>query len=133
MADQDNTVVKNQLTQTINSKTKEVGDCKSIVTKLCAQKTKLEAQCKKWEIQYRKHENSQIASQVVVKNVFEGTVADKLKERYGGQVKNMQKTVKEVGKLCKELESQIQKLNAYISGLQSDINTAKTQLSNMED
>ena len=70
---------------------------------------------------------------MVIKNVFEGTIADKLKEYYGAQVENMYKTSGKTEKLCKELESQIHKLETHISALQSDIKTSQSKLKNMED
>lgn len=133
MGNGDNTAQKNQLQQQIRDKNSEVLKCEGIRERLSAEKGKLEKYQKKWKGQYQKHNNSKIASQVAIKNVFEGIVADKLKGYYGSQVKNMCQTNKEVLDLCKELESQIRKLNTHIADLKGEITDANTKLKGMEE
>lgn len=129
----DNTAQRNQLQQQIEDKSSEITKCKNIRGELSAEKEKLEKYQTKWKGQYQRHNDSKIASQVVIRNVFEGNVADKLKDYYGDQVKNMCKTNKEVADLCKELESQIRKLNTHIINLKGEITSANTKLKGMEE
>lgn len=133
MENGDNTAQKNQLQQQIRDKSSEVLKCERIRDRLSAEKGKLERYQTKWKGQYQKHNNSRIASQVAIKNVFEGIVADKLKGYYGSQVKNMCKTNKEMLDLCKELESQIRKINTHIADLKGEITSANTKLKGMEE
>lgn len=129
----DNAAAKKQMNQTITAKTKEMKDCEQIRQKLNQEKASLERYRSRWEKQYQSHQNSKVAKQVVIKNVLEGKVADKLKGYYGDQVANMHKTSDKIEKLCKELDSQVRRLNTHISGLQSDIKTTQSKLNNMEE
>lgn len=133
MGTQDNAVQKRLLNQQITDKKAEITKCKDIKRELQTEKGKLEGYQKKWDKQYQKHSRTRIASKVVVKNVFEGTIADKLKKYYGDQVKNMCKTDKEVADLCKELDSQIQKLDTYMANLQGEVTAANTKLKGLEE
>lgn len=133
MAAQDNTERKNQLNQQITDKRGEIGKCNGIKQKLVIEKGNLEKYQKKWGTQFKKHCNSKAASNVVIKNVFEGTVADKLKGYYGDQVDYMVKTIELTADLCKELDTQIRKLDSHVTTLQGEITTAQTELNNMEE
>ncbi len=133
MGTQDNTAQKKLLNQQITDKKAEITKCKDIKRELQTEKGKLEKYQKKWENQHQKHTQSRIASKVVIKNVFEGTIADKLKKYYGDQVKNMCKTQKEAADLCKELDSQIQKLDTHMKNLQGEVTEANTKLKGLEE
>lgn len=128
----DNTAQKTQLQQQITDKNNEITKCNQIKLKLSTEKGKLEGYQKTWNQQYQKHRNSKIASRVVIKNVFEGTIADELKDSYRGKVKEMKRTDLEVTNICKELDFQISKLGTHVTNLQNEITKAKTELENME-
>lgn len=132
MATEDNTAVKGQLTQMISSKSSEINNCNKLKQRLNKEKGNLQKYRNKWKQQYQKHLNSKAAKKVVIHNVFEGKVADKLKGYYGDQVENMQKTSKKTEKLCEKLDSQIRKLETYVSQLESDVSSARSKLKNME-
>lgn len=133
MGTQDNAAQKKLLNQQIADKKAEITKCKDIKRELQTEKGKLERYQKKWDKQYQKHGRSKIASKVVIKNIFEGTIADKLKSYYGDQVKNMCKTDKEVTDLCGELDSQIRKLDTYMTNLQGEVTAANTKLKGLEE
>lgn len=132
MSATDNTTLKNQLNQQITDKSKEVVRCNRIKAKLSIEKGNLETYQKTWKQQYRKHCNSEIASQVVIKDVFEGTIAGKLKKSYLDKIKNMQRLNFDVTDICTDLELQISKLNTYVTKLQKEVTDIRTQLDNME-
>lgn len=132
MVTEDHTAIKGQLAQMISSKSTEIKDCNKLKQRLNKEKGNLQQYRRKWEKQYQKHLNSKAAKKVVIKNVFEGKVADKLKGYYGDQVENMQKTSKKAEKLCAKLDSQIRKLETYVSRLESDVSSARSKLENME-
>lgn len=133
MAAKDNGVQKKQLNQQITGKNNEITKCNAIKQSLLNEKKDLKSNQRKWKQQYQKHNNSKIASQVVVSNVFQGTIADKLQDCYGTQVDNMNSTEKKIEALCKELDSQIRKLESHVTNLQGQVKTAQTKLNNMED
>lgn len=132
MATEDNAAMKRQLNQMVSSKSTEISSCNKIKQKAGQRKKNLQQYRDKWKKQYQKHLNSKAAKKVVIKNVFEGKVADKLKGYYGGQVKNMQKTSGGIEKQCEKLDSQIRKLEAHVSRLENDISSAQSKLKNME-
>lgn len=133
MPETDNDKLKSQLNQLITNKNSEISSCNTIKQKLETEKGNLVKYKKEWNTQYKKHSNLKITKQVVVKNVFEGTVAKKLKGYYGAQVDNMQDSYEKTETLCNKLNSQISKLDKHITSLQNDITQTRTQLSNLED
>lgn len=132
MGSKENTALKNQLNSLISGKTKEINTCNAIKNRLKIEKGNLDTYKSKWVLQYKKHCASRIAGEVVIKNIFEGEIADKLKNTYGDQVDNMQETKEKMDILCGELESQIQKLESYILKLQGEISSAKTKINSMD-
>lgn len=132
MATEDNTAMKRQLNQMVSSKSTEISDCNKLKQRLNKEKGNLQQYRNKWKKQYQKHLNSKVAKKVVIKNVFEGKVAGKLKGYYGDQVENMQKTLGKAEKMCEKLDSQIRKLEAHVSRLESDVSSARSKLKNME-
>ena len=117
----------------ISGKREEINKCNAIKNSLKIEKGKLETCKNKWVLQHQKHCSSQVASEVVIQNVFEGAIADKLRDTYGDQVKNMQETKKKIDTLCGKLESQIQRLVSYVAKLQGEITSAETKINNLED
>ena len=132
MGSKENTALKNQLDSLISGKTKEINTCNAIKDRLNIERGNLENYKRKWILQYKKHCASQIASKVVIKNVFEGEIADKLQKTYGDQVDNMQESKEKMDILCGKLDSQIQKLDSHILKLQGEISSAKTKINIMD-
>lgn len=132
MGSKENTAIKNQLNSLISGKTKEINTCNAIKDRLKIEKGNLDTYKSKWVFQYKNHCASRIASEVVIKDVFEGEIADKLQKTYGDQVDNMQESKEKMDILCGKLDAQIQKLESHILKLQGEISSAKTKINLMD-
>lgn len=98
----------------------------SQIASLTTEQASLNTYLEDWESQKSIYSGSEILSEVVIVNVFEGVCADSIKADFTDSITEMDQTHSDVGGLNGNVGEQISRLNQY----KSDINSKLTALRN---
>lgn len=126
-AEEERAVMKRKAIQSLIDKLDaELTSVNSQVSVLTAEQTKLNACLGDWDAQKNRYRGSDILSEVVIVNVFEGVCADRIKEEFSACITEMDEVCGRVSRLSGYVSAQIARLNQYISA----INTKQMSLRN---
>lgn len=111
----------------IAGKQRELEKCNALKAKLLAERRCQSSQRDAWNRQYAIYQSSEIASQVVITNVFEGVCAEALRESMEEAINGMEHTKMQIGDLLADLDCQIKKLDWYMEKLEEEIRIYRLQ------
>ncbi len=98
----------------------------SQIASLTTEQSSLNTYLGDWEAQKSIYSGSEILSEVVIVNVFEGVCADSIKADFTDSITEMDQTHSDVGGMIGNVGEQISRLNQY----KADINSKLTALRN---
>ena len=98
---------------------------------LTKQQSSLNTYLGDWDIQKGIYDKSEILSEVVIINVFEGVCADKIKEDMGECIKEMDQTCSGVRRLNGNVGAQISRLNQYVLIINLKISALQNELASL--
>lgn len=84
-----------------------------------------------WDRQKSIYSGNEILSEVVVANVFEGVCADRVKAAFSDSIKEMDQTCSMVSGLNANVNLQIERLNQYISVINTNLASLRNELSSI--
>lgn len=112
----------------IQSWNNKLSDVNSQISGLTAEQSNLDTYLGDWETQKNIYSGSEILSEVVIVNTFEGICADKSKHKFEAAIKEMDQTYIDVSQMSGHVGAQIARLNQYVSKINTKLADLKNQL-----
>lgn len=84
-----------------------------------------------WDTQKSIYSGSEILSEVVIVNVFEGVCADKIKADFSASITEMDESHSKVSGLNGNVGAQISRLNQYVSVINTKLTSLRNELSSI--
>lgn len=109
----------------------ELTSVNSQVSALAEEQTKLNNCLGDWDTQKNIYSGSEILSEVVIVNVFEGVCADRIKEEFSACITEMGHTCRRVSRLIENVSAQIARLNEYISVINMELSSLRNELNSI--
>ncbi|TCL60979.1 hypothetical protein EDD76_10176 [Kineothrix alysoides] len=109
----------------------KISSVRSLVSSFTSANAELAACQSDWGSAYSAYQGNQMASDVFVTDKFEGDTAEKLSADIPEVLKNMTHTRVIVGNVRASISNQIQKLQMYISKLESQVSALYVELNNV--
>lgn len=103
----------------------------SLISDLAAGKSGLNASLEDWGIQKRKYNGSDILSEVVLVNVFEGVCAERIRNEFSSCMAQMDRTCVGVSRMVEDVNAQIARLLQYITMINTELTTLRNELSSI--
>lgn len=103
----------------------------SQIAGLTAEQSNLNTYLGDWDTQKSIYSGSEILSEVVIVNIFEGVCADKIKADFLSSVTEMDQTHSKVGGLNGNVGTQISRLNQYVSVINAKLTSLRNELSSI--
>lgn len=104
---------------------------KSQISALTKEQSNLNSYLGDWDTQKGIYNGSELLSDVVIINVFEGVCADKIKMEMGESIKEMDQTCSRVRGLNGNVGVQIARLNQYVSVINSRLTMLRGELNSL--
>lgn len=98
---------------------------------LTSEQSSLNAYLGDWEIQKSIYNGSEILSEVVIVNVFEGVCADRIKADLTDSITAMDQTHSDVGGLNGNVGVQISRLDQYVSVINIKLTSLRNELNSI--
>lgn len=98
---------------------------------LTAEQSKLNIYMGEWDTQKSTYNGSDILSEVVILNVFEGVCADKIKDDLTDSVTQMDQTYSKVSGLNAHVGEQISLLGQYINVINAKLTSLRSELNSI--
>lgn len=103
----------------------------SQIAGLTAEQSNLSTYLGDWDTQKSIYSSSEILSEVVIVNVFEGVCADKMKAEFSASITEMDQTHSGVSGLNGNVGVQISRLNQYVSVINTKLTSLRNELSSI--
>ena len=103
----------------------------SQIAGLTAEQSNLNTYLGNWDTQKSIYSGSEILSEVVIVNVFEGVCADKIKAEFSASITEMDQTYSGVSGLNGNVGVQISRLNQYVSVINTKLTSLRNELSSI--
>lgn len=103
----------------------------SQIESLTAEQSNLNTYLGDWEMQKSIYSGSEILSEVVIVNVFEGVCADRIKADFTDCITKMDQTYSGVGGLNGNVGVQISRLNQYVSVINAKLTSLRNELNSI--
>lgn len=103
----------------------------SQIAGLTAEQSNLSTYLGDWDTQKSIYSGSEILSEVVIVNVFEGVCADKIKADFSASITEMDETHSKVSGLNGNVGAQISRLNQYVSVINTKLASLRNELSSI--
>ena len=103
----------------------------SQITSLTTEQSNLNTYLGDWDTQKSIYSGSEILSEVVIVNVFEGVCADQIKADFSASITEMDQTYNEVSGLNGNVGAQISRLNQYVSVINTKLTSLRNELSSI--
>lgn len=103
----------------------------SQIAGLTAEQSNLSTYLGDWDTQKSIYSGSEILSEVVIVNVFEGVCADKIKADFSASITEMDETHSKVSGLNGNVGAQISRLNQYVSVINTKLTSLRNELSSI--
>lgn len=98
---------------------------------LATERSNLNTYLGDWDRQKSIYSGNEILSEVVVVNVFEGVCADRVKADFADSIKEMDQTCSRVSGMNGNVNLQIERLNQYISVINTNLASLRNELSSI--
>lgn len=98
---------------------------------LTAEQSNLSTYLGDWDTQKSIYSGSEILSEVVIVNVFEGVCADKIKADFSAGITEMDESHSKVSGLNGNVGAQISRLNQYVSVINAKLTSLRNELSSI--
>lgn len=98
---------------------------------LTAEQFKLNAYLGEWDAQKSTYNGSNILSEVVILNVFEGVCADKIKDDLTDSVTQMDQTYRRISGMSIHIGEQVGRLNRYINIINKELTSLINELNSI--
>lgn len=98
---------------------------------LATERSNLNTYLGDWDRQKSIYSGNEILSEVVVVNIFEGVCADRVKADFSDSIKEMDQTCSRVSGLNGNVNLQIERLNQYISVINTNLASLRNELSSI--
>lgn len=103
----------------------------SQIASLTAEQSNLSTYLGDWDTQKSIYSGSEILSEVVIVNVFEGVCADKIKADFSASITEMDESHSKVSGLNGNVGAQISRLNQYVSVINTKLASLRNELSSI--
>lgn len=103
----------------------------SQIAALSAERSRLDACLGDWDVQRSAYNSSDILSEVVIVNVFEGVCADRIRTELGDCMAKMDQTCTRVGGLNGNVSVQIARLHQYVSLINGKLASLHSELNSI--
>lgn len=103
----------------------------SQIAGLTAEQSNLSTYLGDWDTQKSIYSGSEILSEVVIVNVFEGVCADKIKADFSASITEMDESHSKVSGLNGNVGAQISRLNQYVSVINTKLASLRNELSSI--
>ena len=103
----------------------------SQIADLTAEQSNLNTYLGDWDTQKSIYNGSEILSEVVIVNIFEGVCADTIKAEFSASITEMDETHSKVSGLNGNVGAQISRLNQYISVINTKLTSLRNELSSI--
>lgn len=103
----------------------------SQISGLTAEQSNLSTYLGDWDTQKSIYSGSEILSEVVIVNVFEGVCADKIKADFSASITEMDESHSKVSGLNGNVGAQISRLNQYVSVINTKLASLRNELSSI--
>lgn len=103
----------------------------SQIAGLTAEQSNLSTYLGDWDTQKSIYCGSDILSEVVIVNVFEGVCADKIKADFSASITEMDESHSKVNGLNGNVGAQISRLNQYVSVINTKLTSLRNELSSI--
>lgn len=103
----------------------------SQIAGLTTEQSKLSTYLGEWDTQKSIYSGSEILSEVVIVNIFEGVCADEIKDDFLTGITEMDGTHSKVSGLNENVGTQISRLNQYVSVINTKLTSLRNELSSI--
>lgn len=115
----------------INEWNNKLNNVNSQISSLNTQQSNLNTYLADWDTQKNTYNGSDILSDVVIVNVFEGVCADDIKADFSDCITQMDTTYSDVSGLNGNVSLQISRLNEYVTFINGKIAALKSELNSI--
>lgn len=122
---------RNEIMRKMNEVYSKLREAQDIMASLNSCKTNIQNEVECWNNEYHSFQRTAINADVVVEDVFEGTIAELLSREIPEKAERMERTCRQMNWLCREISVQLNQLRAYVEELQAQIQALHVELASL--